>query len=298
MLFVSEIAAFIFFKTGPGKRKSLAEVTSEVGGFTYVLSGFFAMLVLARRSENIRILLRSDGRCFRDVIFPVLLASPFIVSGFRKIAMKNRFASICTEVLCMHPHLTLVSFFIIYGDILSNLTRRNLRILKSIREEQYMSHSIAAKWEVRDGIREMNSLFTSTLALCYIEFFVAVVFLFAKLVGQTLSITDKLWLLVNASGIVLQLYLFSRMSSKFTSISLETEYHLLKRSLLETSPEVMVFRFREEWDVPRCAVFAQSVPNFLRYLASTVTCVAVILQFDFKVLGEIADLGLFMISRE
>ena len=81
----------------------------------------------------------------------------------------------------------------------------------------------------------------------------------------------------------------ARKSSVLMSLSLQIEHQLTKRFRSETPVELAVFRFREDYDVPQVSVFSHSVPNYLRF--ERITCVAVILQFDYKVVRKIPDLG-------
>lgn len=291
VMFACSMLVYYVHNTASGREFSVAQITSDLGGFIFLGSGTYAAWIIGRNQKDIQGLLRANGRCFQHVVFPALCALPAIVASVEMSFLCCGWVPALNELLCMHAELTMISFFVIYTDVLMNLKRRNLKILASLRDGRDSECSIPAKWELRDAIARTNSICGTTLALFYVEFSMAAIYTFSRLVGSSHDIHVRILLLSNVFCIALQLLVLATRSSALVAISLQSEYYLSRRLRPDSSIELTLFKVRDEWDAPTVWCFSHSVRNFLKFLASAVTCIAVILQFDHRVVRRINSLG-------
>ena len=180
-------------------------------------------------------------------------------------------------------------FFIIYTDIVVDLTIRNNRILEHARRtDRDLYDPLIVKWEIRHRIGKINSIFANLLSLYYVKYFMILMHFVANLDGRFLDPTGYTLMFLLVVGITLQHSELSRRSTELTSISVSTEYLLSKRFPpgTQTNNALAVLRFREDFDVP---MIAHGVPSFLRFLSFSITCLAVILQFDYEIMRKISS---------
>ena len=131
------------------------------------------------------------------------------------------------------------------------------------------------------------------------QLFIGVIFDFAAMMGQAMHIYEKSLLMASLFTYTVVLVKAAHKGSRVISKSLETESHMwthlvTRTGLLSASErwEVAgVLRFREEWDALEVACFTSNLGNFSKFLSTTITCVAVVLQFDYKAVRCITNLA-------
>lgn len=278
-------------KSDSGAEMSIALFFSESAIFMLEASGIFLPLFIVAQRKHLRSLFRRNGRCFHDVLIPPLCSVTYLVSRFDIPQWGSDLISDGEKVLLLHAQSCLVGIFIMYNDVIGNLKRRNQEILRAIRSGKHSLNTIAAKWEIRDAIAKANSLFARIIAAYYIQFFACVIYTVAMMTQNEPQRVDKSWLFINTAFVGAQLFDVARRSSILTPLSLQIEFELVKRIQPHPPAEMAILRFREEWDVLQVSVFAHSAANFLRFLGSTITCAAIILQFDYKVVRTLNIMG-------
>ena len=267
---------------------SFMDIASISTNFTFVAAGFYAALIFAKNPDEIRSLLEPERRVFRHVLFLALCSVPLIVHLTRRISSTSDSAKIILYILVCHSEFVMISFFIVYNDIIVHLALLNQEISEDVRRtDRDLFSSIAVEWDIRDRIGRLNSMFASLLSWYYVQFRMIVMHTLAVLAGLTPSAAYSITMLFVLAGISLPLFELSRSSTHMTSVSLQTEYLLSKRFFPESPVELLVLRFREDLDVPRVGVFSQGIPNLSRFFGFCITCSAVILQFDYKMLRKI-----------
>lgn len=288
-LLVATLPVYFRLLSSHVKDISFSEIASDLGAFIFLISGLYAVYVFATCKEEIRSLLQlQNRRAIPDVIFPVLCAAPYLVSESCKIPFARDWELFWAHIIFLHTDVIMVSIFIIYTDIVVNLIRRNSDILKELIAGTDSFSLSSAKWKIRDDVQKVNCTFARLLAMYYIEFFMLVIYFFAKFTSSALLARNLVSTALTIAGIAVQLFEIAKKASTFTSTSLAIEHHLSKLFRIETRVELEVFRFREDFDVFQVAVFDHSIANFLRFIGSGITCLAVILQFDYKISKKIA----------
>lgn len=298
VMFACGMPLYFLHRTAPGREFSFAKITSDLGGFLFLGFGFYAASVIMGCRVDIQDLLQKSGRRVQHIALPALCALPAVAYAAETFASGRGLVPKITEVLCMHTKFTMISFFMIYTDMLATLQHRNREILESIQAGHNSDCSIPAKWKLRDAIGTMNCIFGRTLALFYIESFMAAIHTFSTLGGSSHDSRERVVLLSNVVGIVLQLLVLAVNSSALVATSLRCEYHLSKVFRPDSSIELLVFKLRDEWDLPKVGYVFLNVSNFLKFLASAVTCIAVILQFDHRVLRKLNSMAAFLATAE
>ena len=288
LAFACGITLYYFSTSASGRSSSLADITSLLGGYLFHLSGMSAAIVLKLCRGKIQSLLQKGDRRFNDVALPAVWSVPYFLYSLSKFSTVRGSVPQLTELFCIHIEFTRISFIIIYTDILITLKNQGqYQVLNLIRAGREPDRFIPAKWAIRDGIRELNSSSPKILGMFYLEFFMTIIYVFSELLNRTLEPLSLLLYLSNVAFQAAQLFLLAKKSSAVTAISLQIEYHLSKRLVPGTSVEVAVLRHREEWDILEIACYTHSVSNYFRFLGFAFSCVAVVLQFDYKVVGTI-----------
>ena len=273
------------------KGASFMHITSNLSNCIFFGSNVYAALIFVNLREEIRSLLQSKTRMSQKVIQTLICAVPSFSDMLRQMSSACCVSTIIANVLFAHSYFTLTCFFILYTDIVVELTVRNEQILDWARRTDRNSFDpLIAKWEIRDRIGKLNSIFANLLPLYYVEYFLLLMRFSADLLEGLPDPTGYALMFLMIVGITLPLFELSRRSTYLTSISMSTEYVLSNRFPPETQTDnaLAVLRFREYFDVSMIAVYAHGVPNFLRFLSFSITCIAVVLQFDYNIQQRIS----------
>ena len=278
---------------------SLSDVMAAVGGIVYIVSTLASVNAFIVKHKKVERLLRSDPTAPEDVFVSMLCSAPFFVTCIGVISRAKDVVLLIGYMNYVSFDFSKIAFFIIYANVSSSLLARLGRLNKVIqRAGMRRDYLTREKLSIREDIMTVNSIFARYLSLHYVQLFVDVVFDFAAVMGDLLRNYEKAFLLASLCTRMIMLHQAARKGSLIISQCLDTEFQLWalgidrpdvhkSATLWET---MRVFRFREEWDTLKVACFTSSSANFFRYLSTVVTCVAVVMQFDFKVLRTMTNL--------
>lgn len=278
----------------------LSDVTGAIGAFNFMLSEFAAMFAFIFKHETVERLLQIDVRNGGDVLFPMICSIPFFITCASIINRMDNDAVMIGYANYVGFELSMTVFFMVH----SNVSESILAQLKELHEltrkaDVSWNHLLLEKLRIREQMALANSIFARPLAFYHIQVFIAVVFDFASIMGHTMHIHEKSLLMASLFAYLIVLAYAARKGSTILSQCVETEFQIWKlvvsradlRQTGRQSEVIGIFRFREEWDTLQVASLTLTSRNFLVFLSTVVTCVAVVLQFDYKVVRTITGLA-------
>lgn len=190
--------------------------------------------------------------------------------------------------------MSFFAFLSIYKDITSGLINDQRDIVESLRVGRANClDSIAKKWTIRKRIRDTNLIFSGVLTIMYLLDFIAAIYILNAAILRRASWGEKAFLLLILCLRPAQNFGLARQCSELRSWCLEADRLLLvqlqdKRMCEKCHRDTSaVFRFHDEWDVLKIGYFSHSAENFVKFLATALTCSAIALQFDYKMLREL-----------
>lgn len=231
------------------------------------------------------------------VLFMILML-PIFVSRTLWIIQKNRLITLLGNFNFLLQYTTMVTSLVVYEDMACNLVRDHTRIRDATRAETLnWKNLISAKWRTRDQTRKINALYAGPLVVLYSNMFLSAVYIGAELILRNLRPWILFFATLNHICFMIQMILLAHKATEVRNVCEETESGLLRRlserSTLDyvDSATMASFRFHDEWDSLRVGCFAHNLQNFWRYISVVTTCVAVVLQFDYRVVRAINDLS-------
>lgn len=254
-------------------------------------------LVLIMRNTAIQPLLQIRGRRFRDIAAPILLASSYQAVYFDRIMRMADWRKQCHEMTFCILTFFMMMFFLIYQDAIDRTLRTHTELNVSARARTWLDLTtiISQKRSIQKSIEEINRRFAIPLALHHSGMISVTLRVFYQLVENQISILEKGTVIVCQ---IFQLGLFHSVATRGSTLvlkCLELESFVLMRYSGVNSPDQTAvrraLRFRKEWDVLLIGYFSLNVRNLLRFLTLSITCVAAVLQFDFRVVGALDVLG-------
>lgn len=276
----------------------LAKIMMVFGGCALTLTTTYNSFVFVRKGESMRKLLRSEGRSLRDFLLPTIFvilnnASPLWVLG-----SSNYYEGTVAVIYMLCDTITMSGFFCVYTDILESIFQRHENILLSVQSlpKQAESSIVVKKWQARRIIRETNALFAVILSMYYIQAPLIFVIGLAQTMEQTSKLGDSCMILLVLCSFVGLLWLGAIRCSAIASACCGTE-HVFAEAIDSCDSicrrcqkqHLRVLAYREDWDSLKMAFFSQNAPNLVGYLVTCMTCVAVVLQFDIKVVRNMAN---------
>lgn len=281
-------------------------VSGRLGPFSLcdvIILGFyvFTTLVMIATALSIRLrrqtlepLLRVNGRRFGNVA-PPLVCTLIELTGFVYFFPERPNASdMIVTLFNVVLRLTKMTFFLIYMDLSMSLTNGQTYILRTLQTSRPKLGALAAKeWELRDRVQIINSALRQILLTTYLESFLIVITLLGHLISQVISPPKLILTLIFLLDNVLLLLALAQECSSFYGVCVETD-QLMLRDLRRAkmcrschSDISAILRFHEGWDTLKLGCFTHSVENFMKFLGTSLTCVAIALQFDFRVIRSL-----------
>lgn len=267
----------------------------------YVSSAVITLLMafsVKINREMLEPMLRKNGRRLGDIGVPISCAflhlAWLLYSELKHLAAFSVIAVLWSIVL----NLSKTAFFLIYLDLTASLTGKQENLMESVRTISPNFDVLAAKkWEIRDRIRNMNSTFAQILPLIYLEGFLVVISFLGFAISRELPPVRLIFILITMLKDMALLFWMARECSKFHATCMQTDQLLLRgirrkkmcRSCFSDLSAVL--KFNECWDVLKSGCFTHSVENFMKYLATGLTCVAIALPIDFKVMRALNALS-------
>lgn len=288
---------------------SLSEVTYAAGASMYLVSTYCSLYIFVLKRESIEGLLQRNSRKPMDVLLPLLCLIPHIGSTVYSIASMTNFGFILSHACFIIGDLSMMTFFMVYLDMINNLISRLQNLHKlSTKVGRDWNLVVLEKWRIRDAVQTINSFYSLPLSLHHFQLFISSTFYLKAIIGDLFGVgMVKLFYLITAVSINAPIVIAAWKASTLVSHCYLTENHLLKlcgtRSWGSRDRDLncgyaRVLQFREDWDSLRVACFIFSKENILKFLSTMVTCVAVVMQFDFKVSRALATLAVSMTNSE
>lgn len=279
-------------------RPSLSEITALSSVISYSVCSCYVVLLLKLKRGEIEPLLQRNQRTFFDVLPFLLLMLPEFVANVSGVVNDGRILMVIVTVTLMLQYFSMVIFFMVYQDITASLTRdlAGLRLAMTVSTTK-LDDLIADRWEIRDKIHTTNALFALPLSLFYLQIFSTTVYVAAEVILQSFGYCLESILSLSYSCFLLKVSILAHRSSNVRIASRDIERELLEKSRkIATIGSIdpiaaRTFEFRNEWDSLRVGCFDHTLPNFWRFISVLTTCVAVVLQFDYRVVRMIADLA-------
>lgn len=275
------------------QKLNLTWIVGRINEFYFVLTSLHATFIFVTRRESIVSLLKTGNRRVRDVVLPWVTMLPYIVM----VIVFGTAENLIRRVALVHALIMTAGFNLVYTDILEN-NRALLRDVSRCVERLELSSVARKKWHVREQIQKTNDSLAWLLSGYYVQILVGIVLSFTDTLAETKSYDAGYMSFGALLSFMFQIFLLAYGSSACASLCQKTEGSFSK--LIDISDAacekcqgkyLRVLKFREEWDSLKVGCFSQNVPNFLSFLITCITCVAVLLQFDFKVMGILSRLA-------
>lgn len=303
-------ASFIrFLKAGV----SCSQISMTLNNGIYFAASLLVGLRYNRRRKQFQELLQSNQRCASNTVLLFLLTTPYVLSNVYELWLSiTHFTSY--RLLCYSLCFTYASFIktgilMVYMEAVAIIADQHEALAQLATTAQPMTLAVRValterKWKMREATRQLNSLLAVPLSLLYVQLFMLAIVAIGYTIFTHVSTLGAICLAVGHLGFGLQLFYVAHQSS-----ALYQAYHDLESRLMQQSNQQLVLctnsvneevdkalevlRYREEWDALRlgCFGFVHNLRSFVSYLATSVTCVSVVLQFDYQVLRTIAQLA-------
>lgn len=280
------------------ENKALSDLLVLFGGLNFMLTTFASMFTFIINHRVVENLIQTDLRNSRDVVMPILICIPFILTC---VSILCRADDVMTRVafanyLCFE--ISSMIFFMIYFNATGHIVVQLGKLRETVqRRRSSSSFVMRQKLRIREDIRVINSTFARSLALPHLQFFIGTTSTFV--LDPYFSMFEKALLIGTFLSGTMMIIRVAQIGSQIISQCLDTEFHLWSlrmnpentQNRLEQSEMMEFLRFREEWDTLRVAWFTLNLGGLLQYVLSIITCVAVVLQFDYKVVRSITALA-------
>lgn len=270
--------------------KNLSLFTLFVSECIYLGAVVSFSIQIVRHHDEIELFIRRNGRQPKQVLLQLAYFTPFVVLGFRKGFSATDIETVLNEFYFFPVHYTVVVFFLACGDIVFNLKRAHNNLLASMANvEARHDHIRFLKWKLRDRVQQINRIFSWSWAIHYGLIFNIGVFAIIEAIDRNLSVYDKGVLLMADISFVHRLYKLAEASTSLKELCLKIESQLLSRrrgnEINRNIPEILIptLTYREDWDILRSGCFPMESKRFFSFLVTSVTCTAVVLQFDYNV---------------
>ena len=274
---------------------SLCEIIQAAHLIVYTATPLHTVFRLKLNEDKLKPLLREQGHRFSDVAVPCLCTVCTLAWYFHNIYRKS-WTWIHVTLWRSVFKLSSVTFFLIYSDSISSVTEDQKDIPDSLQKSVASFDELSMKkWKNRARIASTNSLFSEILCIHYVQCLLLTFTLLGKAAGYNAYSAHWTFLLASLVSTSIQLFVLAQKCSSFYQICADTDQNLLMQirgsnfSKSCHSELSAVLRFHDVWDVFKLGCFSHSVGNLLSFLATGLTCAAVALQFDFKVVRALAS---------
>lgn len=251
-------------------------------------------ILFIREYDSFEFILRSRGRRSTDLL-------PFLSPLFPKLVLTFKILSEATTwwvPFCEMTHLfytfSMSSFLMLYADAITKILGIQNDLMLSLENLDSSSDAdslIPRKWLIRDLTAKVNALFARFMVVFYFKLLTTVILLFNLIALQTSESTELYLTYVWIIAALLQILLTVRKCSTVNTNNLRLESYVFKLAYEESrgidANFLSVFRVREEFDDLKVGTFTIDIQNFLKYLTFCVTIVAIVLQFDYRIVRQL-----------
>lgn len=294
-----------------GRRLSLARLAFIM----HILASYIIIVITIRivgfkSAKLVQLLEGKAGKVWVQQLITVLLRTPAIcyltteiVDSFQRGERMESFYNLC------HIYLVLITTLpvLIYIELASILQQRARFIVESFDDYEIKFKDLAKeKWLIRDRTADLNSLFSNIIALSYMQFSMEAILS----INSYVTVRQSSWSMVVSVSQLCALgvgFLLARQSSTMMSLLIEVEQLALKRLCAITSSggtlhgvlpkhscplvQWQALRYHSIYDSLTVGCFVNNQQTFMSFLVTGITCLAVIMQFDYKVLWVVQNLA-------
>lgn len=195
---------------------------------------------------------------------------------------------------------------IMYLNALNILDHRVTDLLTSLQSSYCkMDILVKMKWKIRNRIANLNSLFSAFLGFIYARTFTEIIVAIESFVTTTKTFWFTLSCIARLSPLIVVYYVVHR-SSQLMHHLVDVE-RLALRKLSEVNSfngfvylissrhscpflQWQALRFDNNWDSPKVGRFVHNKQTFIGFLATCITFIAVVMQFDYRIVGHVRSL--------
>lgn len=232
---------------------------------------------------------------FGDVFTPLFASFPFLILILHYASLAKTAPMTIGHGCTVLYEISEVTFFMVYFHAAESVLRRQRDLVILCADPNSRLDLIRReKWEIRALTAKINSLFAVALSMHHLQLFISTIYFFATFVGGNTCMVDESLLLWSLTLFCIELFRCSQKSSSLARACSDAERNFSKRFLSDRNSlncyrlEIVdTLSHRVQSDSFRIGCFSASVRGFSRFLLTVVTCAAVVLQFDYKVVYEI-----------
>lgn len=297
MFFPYSAPLFVYDKVVLKKRLSLSQITTSFSAVSFSCFSSYSALLLRWKHTEIEPLLRKRGRTVRNVPLFLMLIIPELILDYVKAPRERGFVACISFYTYTLQYFSTLVTFMIYNDLADELILKLSKLCIAVRDSGPNNELIRTRWGYRDQIRRINSIFALPLCLFYMQMLLTTIHVTADLILQDLAYSVVFLTTLSYACIVFQLLFVAYKASNVRAMSEEIGRQFLKRANQSRdtatidATAIRALVFDEDRDSLRVGCYTHSLPNFLRFVSVMTTCVAVVLQFDFRVVRTISDLS-------
>lgn len=296
--YLSNGILYLYWSSATRDRRpqSLSDITISASVVWFTLSTVYVLLVMRMKNTEIAPLLQRNGRRLIDTVLFILLALPECMIVTKTTFTDKGFLEQLTGMIFLVQYFNMVIFFGIYKDIADALTEDLERLrrvtMDSMPRWEYL---ISVRWKIRDRIRTANSVFSVSLSFFYVQGIMTTVYVAAELTLQEFGTEGDVLICLSHICYFSKLIILASKASKVRSLSKDLERDYLEKTCNIGSVSYIHFvaartyKAQEDWDTMTVGCFSHNLQNFWRFVSVLTTCVAVVLQFDYRVVRMIND---------
>lgn len=279
---------------------------------SYVVMVLAAQIIVFKRTELSNLLKGASGQSWKQITCLVILIVPgFIIYNVLIITICHwkSFAASFSLILFAHRIHVRNLLNVIYIEATSVLETRCKSLLELSSTQRLRPQLLAnEKWLIQKSIMQLNALFAVPIAVVYLQITLDSILLTGTIATK---ITESAGLAVMFMHIcfLVTVYVMAWRSSRLMSSLQKLEYRLLQRlseaeayddeMLMEKinadqccpSVQLKMICFDDNWDTPRVGCFVHSQKTFFKFCATLVTFLAIVMQFDYRIMRVINDLA-------
>lgn len=266
------------------------------GNCIFIASIVLFAVQIIRKHDEIELFIRDDGSRPGRWLLQLAYTTPWALLGVRKGFFAQDTMGVVNEFYYALVHYSLMVFFLASSDAVINVKKAHANLLDLTADIDANLELIRRlKWELRDRVQSINDIFSWTWGMHCGLLFNSTIFVVVEVMDEDLSFPDKIVLLMANFSSLLRLYRLAAESSSLKELCLKAESKVLNATQASGSDRaegipgtfLSTIAFREDWDILRNGCFPLELTSFLSLLIYNVTCTAVVLQFDYRVLQSL-----------
>ena len=278
--------------------KSLTTFTLLLSNVVFVGSAMHFTSRLFSNHDEIESFLRSAGRPCSQLFVQLIYIAPFEFMSLRRVLHAGDAFTLMRNIYVALLLPFMGVFFLASNDIIFKLQNsHNTLLFLSNNVEAHQGKIRYLKWKLRDRIQAINRNFAWSWAMSFLLTVSTAVYVIIDLINRSSTLFDRTVVGAGEFFYLIRLFGLAKGASMLKESCLNTEKKLwgrkqMSRTRRRTLKELLpVMTFRADWDSLRSGCFPLEAKTFFSFLTTSVTCTAIVLQFDHSVLRMIAEVN-------